>query len=75
MGEIGIMRGYKPYPWGPRNEADLLLAIKETGVDGYISGGPQTPAEWYHWNAAILAGWSGRYPLHLEPVEILKEKT
>lgn len=59
---VSAVRGFKPYPWGPRNRAAVLAACKETNCQGWITGGPFTPDEWYHWNAARIVGWQGRYP-------------
>lgn len=57
------MRSQSNYPDGPRNEEAAILAAKEANADGLLTGGPRTPAEWRHWNAAREAGWPGRWPV------------
>lgn len=60
---VSAVQGYQPYPSGPRDEAAAVEAAKEGNSDGLLTGGPRTPIEWRHWNAAREAGWEGRWPL------------
>jgi hypothetical protein len=56
-----IVRGHVGYPYGPRDELEAIEAAKEVNSVGLLTGGPVTPTEWRHWQAAKEAGWQGRY--------------
>lgn len=67
--DISTVRGVRAYPYGPRSEEDVIRARKEVGPDGFITGGPDTPAEWLHWNGAIECGWPGRWRITADQTE------
>ncbi len=43
-----VVRAYGP-GWGPRSEEEAVAAAKEVNDEGFLTGGPQTEAEWRAW--------------------------